>query len=110
MSSALIREIIIEFSCTLGERKGNKMRFGQVRHEIDRLHTELRQRVLQCATPDRKVYDQDQVNVILSGICREADRVFSDIVANLDHLEATVVETIVETVAKAYVEGKHGQS
>ena len=87
------------------------MRFGQARHEVDRLHKELIDKINFFMEPERNApVAAADFNETLLRIRATADRAFEDVVCNLDHLENTVVETIVETIAKAYVEGKHGQS
>jgi hypothetical protein len=86
------------------------MRFGQARHEIDRLHQHLINRINHFKDNLDPMISVDEFKEILNRIRAIADRSFQDVVCNLDHLENSVVESIVEHVSKAYVEGKYGQS
>ncbi|MCK9462613.1 MAG: hypothetical protein M0R80_23590 [Proteobacteria bacterium] len=86
------------------------MRFGQARHEIDRLRKEVIDKINFFMEPERNSpVKAEDFNETLRRIKATADRAFEDVVCNLDHLENTVVESIVEHVAKAYIEGKYGQ-
>jgi hypothetical protein len=67
------------------------MRFGQLRHEIDRLHKELKQEAL-------KLQPVESFKMALA-----IDKTFQDIVSNIDLVERNVLETVTEAISKAFV-------
>jgi hypothetical protein len=75
-----------------------------LRHEIDRLHNELSNRVVRFATErDKRVpLDEAELNQILIQIRRDIDNTFGDVVCNINHLE----NNLLEVVATAYVKGQ----